>query len=177
MLVCLTALVCNPFLTTGFDKVGKPQQLLLRLPQLYSPARSRSSARSTLEKVVIDHVTVYACNCSVNPFTIVAAKPLSVVFPFLAVYTSNADTYSLLASALTQTFIPRFMGMYSFRLDFPLNCIIVSSMMFLPSFQTSANRFLRNVIVCAIFSTLLYPSVCGGDSVLLSTKCKYQGIT
>ena len=48
--VCLTALVCNPFLTTGFDKVGKPQQLLLRLPQLYSPARSRSSARSTLEK-------------------------------------------------------------------------------------------------------------------------------
>ena len=96
MLVCLTALVCNPFLTTGFDKVGKPQQLLLRLPQLYSPARSRSSARFTLEKVVIDHMTVYACNCSVNPFTIVAAKPLSVVFPFLAVYTSNADTYSLL---------------------------------------------------------------------------------
>ena len=61
--------------------------------------------------------------------------------------------------------------------DFPLNGIIVSSMMFLPSFQTSANRFLRNVIIGAIFSTLLYPGVCGGDSVLLSTKCKYQGIT
>ena len=42
--VLLVPLLSNPFLTNGFNLVGKLLRLLLRVAQLYSPVLIRSSA-------------------------------------------------------------------------------------------------------------------------------------